>query len=85
MTGDLECTWDRVLAEDLDDESVGIGHLLGMLEDPKNVKTASKSPAIQAASPVEMEMLSQRGQLAEEILGQIDSDKEKFEMLVRLR
>jgi hypothetical protein len=82
MTGDLECTWDRLFAEDLDDESVGIDHLLGMLDDPKNVETASKSPTVQAANSVEMEMLSQRGQLlAEEILGQIDSDEEKVEML----
>lgn len=82
MTGGVECTWDRLFDEDLDDESTGIDHLLGMLDDPKNVESVSKSPTVQAASPVQMEMLSQRGQLlAEEILGRIESDNEKVEIL----
>jgi hypothetical protein len=82
MTGGVECTWDRLFDEELDDESAGIDHLLGMLDDPKNAESVSKSPTVQAACPVEMEMLSQRGQLlAEEILSRIESDKEKVEIL----
>jgi hypothetical protein len=83
MTGGVECTWDRLFDEDdLDDESAGINHLLGMLDDPKNVESVVESQTVQAASPVEMEMLSQRGQLlAEEILSRIELDKDKVEML----
>jgi hypothetical protein len=82
MTGGVECTWDRLFDEDLDDESTGIDYLLVMLDDPKNDESVSKSLTVQAATPVRMEMLSQRGQLlAEEILGRIESDNEKVEIL----
>jgi hypothetical protein len=82
MTGGVECTWDRLFDEDVEDESTGIDHLLDMLDDPNNDESVSISPTVQAATPVQMEMLSQRGQLlAEEILGRIESDNDKVEIL----
>lgn len=83
MTGDLDCGFDRLFEEDLDEEEeVGIDHLLGMLVDSNIVESTSAASSPPAASPVQMSMLSQRGQLlAEDILGRVAADAEKLEML----
>lgn len=79
MTSNTSCAWDRLFADPLQEDDIGLDELLGMFDDSRLEKDENSENNLQPS--VAMSMLSQRSQnLANDLIFRIESNG-KYKML----